>query len=257
MKYTLLDIVKNILSSLDSDEVESINDTTESQQVALIVRGAFYDLQSRLNLPEHFDFFNLTSTVSASTPVTLYLPTNVSSVSWLKYDLTKPTDENKNIKELVYLPLDQFTELSYSYAASQEQTQSYVVPRGSYNINLYCVNTRGPSYYSVVNDSVVLFDSFDSETESYITASKITGYGKLQYDFPLLDTFTPSLDEQQFQLLVNEAKGTAWVELKQTANERAEKKVRQHLIASQKNKRGVGTTNADFKSKLPDYGRKR
>ena len=58
---TLLRLVQDILSSLDSDEVNSISDTPESLQVANIVRTTYEDLVSLLDLPEHFSFFELTT----------------------------------------------------------------------------------------------------------------------------------------------------------------------------------------------------
>ena len=49
MKYTLLAIVQEILSDMDSDEVNSIDDTVESQQVASIVRSAYMAIMSNRN----------------------------------------------------------------------------------------------------------------------------------------------------------------------------------------------------------------
>ena len=37
MKTTLLQIVQSILSDMDSEEVNSISDTTEAQQIASVV----------------------------------------------------------------------------------------------------------------------------------------------------------------------------------------------------------------------------
>ncbi len=44
MKYTLLEIVQEILSDMDSDEVNSIDDTTESEQVATIVKSTYLSM---------------------------------------------------------------------------------------------------------------------------------------------------------------------------------------------------------------------
>ena len=43
-KLTLLDMTQDILSDIDSDEVNSISDTPDSLQVAGIIKSSFYDM---------------------------------------------------------------------------------------------------------------------------------------------------------------------------------------------------------------------
>ena len=44
MKKTLLQIVQNILSDLDSEDVNSISDTVEAMQIARVVENTFYNI---------------------------------------------------------------------------------------------------------------------------------------------------------------------------------------------------------------------
>jgi len=53
MKKALLEIVKDILSSMDSEDVNSISDSVEALQVAKIVEETFYDIIATRNVPEH------------------------------------------------------------------------------------------------------------------------------------------------------------------------------------------------------------
>ena len=46
-KLTVLEIVQNILSDLNSEEVNSISDTIEADQVAEIVKTTYLDLVPR------------------------------------------------------------------------------------------------------------------------------------------------------------------------------------------------------------------
>ena len=48
---TLLEIVQDILSDMDSDEVNSINDSVESLQVAQIVKTAYYNIVDGKDYP--------------------------------------------------------------------------------------------------------------------------------------------------------------------------------------------------------------
>jgi hypothetical protein len=46
MKYTLLEMVQNILASLNEDEVNSIGDTPEASQVSEIIRETYNNILS-------------------------------------------------------------------------------------------------------------------------------------------------------------------------------------------------------------------
>ena len=60
-KLTLLDMTQRILSSMDADAVNSYTDTIESEQVAYIVRDAYYDLINNIEIPEHRKLITLTA----------------------------------------------------------------------------------------------------------------------------------------------------------------------------------------------------
>lgn len=85
MRYTLLDLTQNILSAMGSDEVNSISDTTESMQVAQIIKNKYFDIVARGDLPEHYELFQLDPSLDNSTPVLMYVPDGVSKIKYLKY----------------------------------------------------------------------------------------------------------------------------------------------------------------------------
>jgi len=61
MKRTLLQIVQNILSDMDSEDVNTIGDTIESQQIASVVRDVYYNMVSTRMIPEHQELIKLVS----------------------------------------------------------------------------------------------------------------------------------------------------------------------------------------------------
>ena len=85
MKFTLLDMTQNILSAMSSDEVNSISDTTESMQVAQIIKNKYYDIVSRGELPEHQELFQLDPATDGSTPVLMFVPDGVSKINSIRY----------------------------------------------------------------------------------------------------------------------------------------------------------------------------
>src|SRR5216684_912961 len=85
MKRTLLDMTQNILSALNSDEVNSISDTTESLQVAEILKTTFYNIMSRSSAPLQEELFQLDSSLDSTQPVLMYRPDHIAKMEWIKY----------------------------------------------------------------------------------------------------------------------------------------------------------------------------
>src|SRR5882672_472594 len=112
MKYSLLELTQNILSRLDSDEVNSISDTTESQQVAKIVRNTYFNIMSRANLPENKTLFQLTASGDNALPVYMIRPDTVSRIEWIKYNKMTVTDTSDVYEYVTIVPLQQFLEMT-------------------------------------------------------------------------------------------------------------------------------------------------
>lgn len=116
MKYTLLDMTQNILSRMSSDEVNSISDSPESLQVANIIKNKYFDLISRVNLPEHDQLLQLDPSIDATSPVLMYVPEGVADLKWLKYF-------DSNVLDGV-LPNDQVHDTNVDITASGWSTTS-------------------------------------------------------------------------------------------------------------------------------------
>jgi hypothetical protein len=91
---TLLDMTQSILSSMGSDQVNSISDTVESTQVAEILRQTYYNMLGRYDLPEHNIFVQLVQT-GVTQPTLMFLPPGMSRVEWIKYFDTNPSDSQQ------------------------------------------------------------------------------------------------------------------------------------------------------------------
>ena len=66
MPKPLIEYVQDILSSMDSDEVNSISDTVESMQVATILKNCYEELVANIELPEEYTLFHLDSSSDVS-----------------------------------------------------------------------------------------------------------------------------------------------------------------------------------------------
>lgn len=87
-KQTLLSMVQTVLSSIDGDEVDTISQTVESQQVALIIQACFNDIIDRAELKTLKQLFQLTS-ATLQLPTLMTMPSetqNIINLDWLQYD---------------------------------------------------------------------------------------------------------------------------------------------------------------------------
>src|SRR5258705_5004895 len=91
MKMTLLEMTQNVLSSLSSDEVNSISDTSESMQVATIIKTCYFNMVSRAGLPEQKKLIQLEPSLDPLLPILMTKPDDVSKIEWIKYFNTNPS----------------------------------------------------------------------------------------------------------------------------------------------------------------------
>lgn len=250
-------MVQTILSSMDSEEINSINDTVESDQITKILKSVYEDLIGKIDFPEHYTTFELTSSGDVNKPVLMTKPTIVDTILWIKYDRQTTTDPRVSYQEVVYKSQPLFFQDMYllNPDASNVDTFNYVDVAGD-TIPFYYTNDTGPKFFTVLRDGTLFFDSIDLAVDTTLQKNKTVCYGKLDTSWSDTDSFVPNLDAQHFPLLLQEAKALAHYELRQIQHQKAEVSARQQKIALQRNKTGIpayiaGTAN------LPDYGRKR
>lgn len=253
-KKTLLEIVQYVLSSLDSDEVNSINDTVEAQQVAKLVETAYYDLIARSGLQEHFDLFELEASGDSNLPTVMYRPERIRSIEWLKYNKTDTTNNvTANFILLNYISPKEMLDVLHNFNVDESAVGDFTLTIGGDNIEFYYRNDKHPDYYTTFDDRTFIFDSFFSNDDSTLQKSKTLGYGEVGPSFTMADDFEPDLDEKQFALLLNAVKVTAFAELKQTAHAVAGGNMRKQWISMQKEKSAIPPRYFD---QLPNYARR-
>lgn len=255
MKYTLLQLTQTILSRMDSDEINSIQDNQESLQVATNIRTTYFNLITRGQLPEHYDLFELIPTTDNDKPVVMYLPENITKLIWVKYDSFELNSDEPNLQNVEYSPLNQFLDRMYNRDATDPTVATFEFTRsnGDPITFLYKIDSR-PRYYTTFDDGTIVFDSLDTQVDTTLQKSKTTCYGTRTVDFPLSDNFIPLLDETQFPLLLEEATSLCFAEMKQMQNPIAERNARRGWVTLQKSKYRI-KPESDF-DKLPNFGRK-
>jgi hypothetical protein len=237
MKYTLLEMTQRILESMDSDEVNSISDSTEATAVANIIKECYFDIVSKMDLPEQQQLYQLTASGDNTLPCIMYLPEDVVDLQVLKYNTNTIADPEFN--DVFFLPLDEFVRRTFSLDVDQDEVETMTVSTDRGDFLFKFMNDRFPSYYTTIDDRTLLFDAYDSEEETTLTSSRTMCWGQVVPTFSLTDSFTPDLDPRQFQFLLQASKAQAFIELKQIENPKAEKKERKNEILAQRTKHAI------------------
>ncbi len=252
--YTLNDMVTIILSAMDSDEVNSIDDTVESVQVALLIKAVYYDIATDLGLPEHEGLFELNASGNSLQPTLMSLPTNVTRLNWIKYDNKADADTFKDYKSVRFVEFQEFVERQFAL-----RTQTSGVGQMNYTNNItetfemMFYTDRMPQFYTTMDDDTLLFDGHDTDIDSTLQKSKTMCSGIIYPEFELQDAFTPDLDPPGFSYLLNKSKTRAFLELKQLPNQEAAAETRRQKIINQKLQRSVEDVPQLFKTVR--YGR--
>lgn len=202
-KLTLLDMTQNILSAIDSDPVDSIDETVEAVQIADLIKEAFFDIVSQRDWPFLFQLVQLTGLGDVNNPTKMQMGSTWNKVKWIKY----------NKKEIEYLTPEDFKNIIDNRAV-----QANVVDANGYVIN------ADPQYWTSYDDVYIHFDGYDSAVESTLVGAKTSVYATVAASWTHTDNFIPNLPEKFFPTLLAEAKSQAFANLKQQANAREERK---------------------------------
>ena len=232
MKYTLLEIVADIINDMDGDFISSINDTDEAVQVAQIVKTTYQAIMSNRNWPHTARVLNITPYADSALPTHARYEDDVKEIISVYYDVRQATDDRLNYRQIKYLDPDDF--LRNLNRRNSTDVNSVVVldPSG---VKLIISTNKAPEYYTSFDDTTVVFDSYDSAIDSTIQGSKTQIRAYVIPPFEITDTFVPDLPDEAVILLIEESKSKAMFKLKQTQDIKAEQEAgRQNRWLSRK-----------------------
>jgi hypothetical protein len=256
VRYNLLKCVQLILSSMDSDEVNSIVDTTEAGQVVDILETTYNDIISTIDFPDLWDFFELEASEDVTRPTLMYLPDDVAKLEWVKYNIAPAGDTVRDWRDLIPLEREAFFRRMNSMDSADTTVESYEVLVGAETFNVRSWNDRWPTYYTTFDDHTLIFDAYMVSESTTLVKNQTHCYGMKIPTFTREDDWTPPLDPRQFTLFFNEAKSQAFIELKQVANAKADQRARRAWVQSGRKK--AGTPAGHIKDTYTyDFGRRR
>lgn len=252
--YTLLRMTQLILSAMDSDEVNGINDTVEARQVVDIIETTFNDIVSTVGFPEHWDFFELEASGDVTRPTKMRLPDRVVKYDWLQYDVREAGETIRSMQQLWPLTRFEFFNRMNGLNTTETNVYQYNYLVGAETFDVRGKNDAWPMYYTALQDRTLIFDNYKADIESTLVATKTMGWGQIVPVFSRTDDYVPELDDQTFTYLFNEAKSACFAYLKQVQNGKADQWARRSLIHTQNNKDRVPQDPAMYRL-APNFGR--
>lgn len=254
MKYTLLEMVQDVLSSMDGDEINSITDNTEALQIARVIRSCYFDILNT-DQPEATTIFHLTSSGDSDKPVMMTRPDDVHSVMMVKYNKILSTETDPNWRIVTPLSMSDFFSFTHGLRLSEDNVVSMSTDLDGDTVTFLYRNDKAPDYYTSPDNHTFFFDSYDAAVDTTLRRSKTFCVGEKEKTFLMEDTYVIDLEEQRHIWLLNEAKALAFQELKQMTNQKAEQTAKRQRIKAQKQKY-VNNDHMVYYDSLPIFGRR-
>lgn len=247
-RMSVLDMVQDILNDLDSDEVNSINDTAEALQIAQILETTFYEIIRSRSWPHLKTLVTLTASGSSAKPTHMSLEDEVQELLWFNYDKKKSGDTDPSFQPVTYITPEEFID----YINQRNSDNSNIDEITDYSgVTLLIRNDTAPTYYTSFDEENIVCDSYDSDVDTTLQSSKTQAYVYVEPTFSQTDVYVPDLPDKAFSYYLAEAKSVAFNALRQAPNPKEEQRSRR-----QRTRLGKEKWRINGKIETPDYGRK-
>lgn len=224
-KLTNLELVQNILSSMDSDNVNSISDTEEAQQVQTVLKEVYNNIISR----RRWEFLKKTRQLENVSDVTrpnkMKIPDNVTRVECFQWQTRDVVDvDHKPWKELRYLAPCDFIRHVQSRDVEQLKIQDRVLEVVNDDlVSIPMITDQEPQYWTSFDDVHIYMDNFIHDNPLTTAIAERTSVDVTQQQlWRDGDTEIQFLPPEMFPLLLAEAKSTCWLNFKGASNAKAE-----------------------------------
>lgn len=245
-KFTLLQVVQKTLEMLGSDEINSLSDSVEAEQIAQIAQDTYYELLNQRDWPHLMGLVQLESIADAAHPNYLRIPDSVVRIDQLKYDNTDITDSTLgtliHIDEVDWCTPEEF--LNRTQARNTQRTDITTITDFG-GVRYHITNDSKPLYWTSFDDEYIVFDSHDTGIESTLQGDKSQVLAKSIPDFVIADATVADAPAHFFQTWMSEVKSTAMWYIRQEISQKDEQKARRGLAVLRRD--ASRTDNGDGK----------
>lgn len=244
MKKPLVEIVKDILSDADGQDVNSISDTVEALQAAKVVEAVFNDLVATRQIPELETLVKLTPLSDNRYPTTFVLQDNQTKLKALWYDVSD--DNSFDYRVVRYLTPTEFLRISDGRQGNYVYKEDVVS-----GTKLRIGNFAHPTYYTTFDDKHIVLDSFDATVDDTLQEQKTRAIITTYPSFSVSDFYVPPVDANVFPYLIQESKSRFMSLFKSGVDQKTEQSARRAKVYMQND---MYRTNAP--DRLRKYGRR-
>lgn len=250
-KPNLLEYVQSILSDMDADEVNSISDTIEAQQVANVIRNVYRQIIEEYDLQATEIGFKLHSGTADERPTHMAVPENISDVVHVSYDCRAYGAVGPSYQTIPYTTNEDFLAVVQNYNTSDTTYDTVTDPGTGFVLGIR--NDSAPSMWtSFDGGETLIFNSYDKAVDDCLQQSKNQCLGRRRLDITIEDTATFNIPEHYSQLVMNEAREMCFDLFKDGAPRNLIERSRISRMKAKERKKKI---NTPARLRLPDYGR--
>lgn len=248
-KYTMLEMVQRVGRSINADEISTLHETIEADDIQTILMDMLDDVLIR----QDWEFLKdrPVQLAAGADVISLAIPATVSKIQKVKYETLSQVGGIPTYRTLAYLPAEQFIDKLQRNNPAEAGVDTVTVS----GVPLYPNNNRAPRFWTSFDELNVYFDSYEATVDaSGIDATKsaaiVTVYADLTgFDDP---NWVAPIPEKMFTLWYQEAVAEASVKLRQFQDPRAERRAKRMFVS---NSRDEPVTKRDDGSQEVHYGR--
>lgn len=236
-KYTLLQIVQKAMEALNLDEINSISDSPDAEQIAQIAQDSYYELLNQAEWPHTIRLEQLESVADSDRPNYLRIPDESVRIDYFKYDATLTGSDDLpvdlvEIKPVKWLPPVEFLRLTQARNTENSDVETITDFNG---VRFHVYNNREPKYWTSFDDTYLVTDSYNSDVESTLQGNKSQAMMKWIDNVVIDDDTLVSAPSHFFQTWLAETKSTAFIYMKQEQSPKDEQRARRGLAVLRRN----------------------
>lgn len=185
---------------MDSEDVNSISDTVEAQQIASVVEDTYYNIIAARDLPEHNKLMTLVSMGDSTKPTHFKYPSDTKHIERVEYNVGTISKKDFRLIEFV----------DPVYFLDHMDENGTLVETYDGNLDIFVRSDQPPTYYTSFDDEYIIMDSYDSNVEVTLQQDKIRAFGSTYPAFSQTDSFEPDIDNTLMPYLLAESKSVCF-----------------------------------------------